>query len=324
MSVGPALARALASGRARYNTKVAQARHRWPDFDTAAFAGFLRDTVDPLLEAVDAVATEQVHAVATAACDFAIELVARRLAGTHSHQPWVERAWREVAPRYARLLAAEPQALLSGLANAVVQLGQWPQVRVAGWLDAMQAHAGGVADLEQWRALGQLLAWRAGMAHYRAGALAATDRLPEALALAALDAPPGADWPSLRAALLADPWHTPHGRAHGLPPEGMQIGAFSGFGGPFLQPPTLRVAHAGFLVSSGERHYLLQADIHGAVLLPATKAQFDAATPGTTAVPRGYAAALGWPAQDIVGIGNVHTLALATPCSHVIALFPRP
>lgn len=323
MGVSAPLARALAAGRSRFNARVAETRHRHPGFDSAAFAGFVGSALDRVVLAVEAVAPERVPAVTMIAYDIALSLVAQGLAGAGARQPWVEQVWLELAPRHATLLAAQPQAVLGALGNAVIQLGQWPQARVAEWLQQMTALADEVADLAQLRALGQLLAWRAGMAHYRRGALAAADILPPALALAALDADPSSDWPTLRTALLADPWHTAQGRGHGLPATGVQIGAFSGFGGSFAQPPELRAAAEGFFVRSAQRHHLLIADIHGAVLLPASAAEFDAAPATAVTAPSQHTASLGWPREQLAAVADAHTLALSSPYTHAIALFPR-
>jgi hypothetical protein len=323
MAVSAPLARALAAGRSRFNARAAETRHRHPGFDSAAFAAFVGSALDRVVLAVDAVAPERVYAVTIAGYDIALSLVGQGLAGPGARQPWVEQVWLELAPRHANLLAAQPQALLGALGNAVIQLGQWPQVRVADWLQWMTALAGEVTELAQLRALGQLLAWRAGMAHYRRGALAAANILPPALALAALDADPTGDWPALRDALLADPWHTAQGRGHGLPTTGVQIGAFSGFGGSFAQPPELRATTEGFFVRSAQRHHLLIADIHGAVLLPATAAEFDAAPATAVTAPSQHAVSLGWPREQLAAVTDTHTLALSSPCTHAIALFPR-
>jgi hypothetical protein len=320
MAVSAPLARALAAGRSRFNARAAEVRHRHPGFDDDAFAGFVGSALDRVVQAVDAVAPERVHAVAIAGYDMALDLVAQGLAGPGARQPWVDQVWLELAPRHAGLLAAQPQAVLGALGNAVIQLGQWPQVRAADWLQWMTALAGEVAELAQLHALGQLLAWRAGMAHYRRGALTAANILPPALALAALDADPASDWPALRDALLADPWHG----AQNLPDSGVQIGAFSGFGGHFAQPPELRAADEGFMVRSADRHRLLLADRHGAVLLPASAAEFEAASTSQVTPPPQHVAAPGWPRDSLLAVADVHTLALSSPCTHAIALFPRP
>lgn len=323
MAISEPLARALDGGRSHFNARVVETRHRHPGFDTAAFAGFLAEAVDPVVLAVEAVAAERTNAVVYTAYELALSLVAQGMAGAAARQPWLDRTWRELAPRHAQLISAQPRAMLGALSNAAIQLGQWPQVRVEQWLQRMSALADQVTDLDQLRALGQLLAWRAGMAHYRRGALAAADSLPPALALAALGAPPGSQWPALRDALLADPWHTAQGRAHGLPSQGVQIGAFTGFGGRFAQPPQVRAEAEGFVVRSVDRHFLLIADIHGAVLLPADEATFKAASARSAVLPAPHRAALGWPDDQLTAVADAHTLALSSPYTHAIALFPR-
>jgi hypothetical protein len=323
MAVSDPLARALSNGRRRFNARVAETRHRHPGFDDAAFVDFLAGAVDRVVLAVDAAAPGCVQGVVDASYDMALGLVAQGLVGSGARQPWLDRVWLELAPRLARLIAAQPQAVLGALSNAAIRLGQWPQVRVDQWLRQMNALAGDVADLAQLRALGQLLAWRAGMAHYRRGALAAAETLPQALALAALDAPPDSDWTALRAALLADPWHTAQGRAHGLPATGLRIGAFTGFGGHFARPPQVRALDEGFVVRSADRCFLLQADIHGAVLLPGGSTEFEAASGRSVPAPDRHLAALGWPREGVAAVADAHTLALSSPLTHAIALFPR-
>lgn len=323
MAISEPLARVLAGGRSRFNARVAETRHRHPGFDTAAFAAFLGYALDPVIVAVHTLDPERVAVVTHTAYELALSLVAQGVTGSSARQPWLDRVWRELAPRYVALIAAQPQAVLAALSNAAIQLSQWPQVRVEEWLQQMNALADQVTDLVQLRALGQLLAWRAGMAHYRSGALAAANLLPPSLALAALDAPLDGDWPALRDALLADPWHTPQGHAHGLADDGIHIGAFTGFGGYFAQPPQVRAEAEGFVVRSAGRHFLLFVDIHGAVLMPADAATFEAASATKAAVPEAHLVALAWPKEQLISVADKHTLAVASPYTHTIALFPR-
>lgn len=323
MTVSAPLARVLAEDRCGFNARIASTRKLHPGFDTSAFATFLDETVDQIVLVIEAVAPERVQAVTTVAFDMALDLVAHGLAGPRAHQPWATRAWEDVAPHYASLIAAQPEAVLGALGNAVMQLSRWPQVRIVDWLDGMTRLAGQVSGLTQMQALGQVLAWRAGMAHYRHGALAAAQNLPPALALAALGADPDDNWPDLHAALLEDPWHTAQGRAHGLPATGIEAGAFSGFGGSFAQPPQVRAAGEGFVVCSADRYQHLVVDINGAVLLPASKEQFDAATTATAPAPTPLITARGWPHEGLACAADAHTLAITTPFSHHVALFPR-
>ena len=159
---------------------------------------------------------------------------------------------------------------LGMLSNAAIHLGGVAGARTRQWQDEMAAIAPQVATLAQLRAVGQVLAWRAGVAHFRLGAIAAADTLPPALALAAFGEPQ-LDWPSLARATVA--------RSPGAAmPDGIEFGAFAGLGGEFATPPQVRATDDGFIVSAGERFYLLVADAHGAVLHGASADEYAQAS----------------------------------------------
>lgn len=159
---------------------------------------------------------------------------------------------------------------------------------------------------------------------FRLGAIAAADSLPPALALAAFGQSQ-LDWPSLRAQLLAQPWHGN--------PDGVEFGAFAGLGGQFATPPLVRATDDGFIVSAGERFYLLVADAHGAVLHGASEDEFAQASTEVPASVRLDGAslqfgarrlALDLPAGAIALAANAHTMAVTSPYTHAIRLLPLP
>ncbi len=316
-----ALADVLAAGRTRFNAQVAEARHRYPGFDTAAFAGFLRDTLAPLAEAV---APERIGAVVLAGFALGLQLVGQGLAGPGARDGIVDRAWRAGAAPLAPLIGSAPQETLGVLSHALLQLGRWPGVRRETWLQRLLELAPQVENIAVLRALGQVLAWRAGMAHYRDGALRAAEGLPPALASAALGDPamPAA---TLLERYRADPWW----RADGPVYEGLEAGGFSGFGGSFAVPPEVRAGARDFVVRSGERCHALLADVHGAVLIGAETAEFEAAPAGASALPPraqhaldAAGAKLGLPTEGLRFALSAHTLAVSSPYSHLIRLLP--
>ena len=320
--ISPAFAAILASGRAQFNGRAAEARRRFPSLDMAAFGVFLHDGVDPLVAAVAAAAPERAGSVTLAAYDMALELVGHGLAGPAAKNPFLNTVWRELAPALAPLLATAPIEVLGMLSNAAIHVGGVAGARPAQWQRELAALAPQVATLAQLRAVGQVLAWRAGVAHFRQGALAAADTLPHALALAAFGEP-GAHWPQVHAQLLDYPWR---GNA-----EGREFGSFSGLGGDFGTPPQVRATPDGFVVRSAERHYLLVADAYGAVLHGATAEEYAQAQTGVPASVRVDGAsvhigarsiALDLPAGDIALAANAHTLAITSPWTHAIRLLP--
>ncbi|MDO8050483.1 hypothetical protein O3301_18655 [Janthinobacterium sp. SUN211] len=320
--ISPAFATILASGRAQFNGRAAEARRRFPALDMAAFGAFLHDGVDPLVVAVAAAAPERVGGVTLAAYDMALELVGHVLAGPVAKNPFLNSVWRELTPSFAPLLSTAPVDVLGMLSNAAIHIGAVAGARPAQWQAGMAAVAPQVGSIAQLRAVGQVLAWRAGVAHFRQGALAAADTLPHALALAAFGEP-GAQWPQVHAQLMANPWR---GNA-----EGREFGAFTGLGGDFATPPQVRATLYGFVVRSAERHYLLVADAYGAVLHSATAQEFELAQTGVPASVRldgatvhvgARSIALDLPAGDIALAANAHTLAITSPWTHAIRLLP--
>jgi hypothetical protein len=322
--ISPAFAAILAGGRAQFNARAVEARRRFPALDMAAFGAFLHDGVDPLVVAVAAAAPERVGGATLAAYDMALELVGHGLAGPAAKTSFLNTVWRELAPSFAPLLATAPVEVLGMLSNAAIHIGAVAGARPAQWQAGMAAVAPQVGSVAQLRAVGQVLAWRAGVAHFRLGALAAADTLPPALALAAFGEP-GAHWPQVHAQLMANPWR---GNA-----EGREFGRFSGLGGDFGAPPQVRAMPDGFgfAVRSAERHYLLVADAYGAVLHSATAQEFEQAPSampssvrldGATVHVGARSIALDLPAGDIAIAANAHTLAITSPWTHAIRLLP--
>ncbi|OHV96556.1 hypothetical protein AKG95_17680 [Janthinobacterium lividum] len=320
--ISPAFASILAGGRAQFNARAVEARRRFPSLDMAAFGAFLLDGVDPLVVAVAAAAPERVGGATLAAYDMALELVGHGLAGPAAKNPFVNTVWRELAPQFSPLLATAPVEVLGMLSNAAIHIASVAGARPAQWQTGMTAVAPQVGSVAQLRAVGQVLAWRAGVAHFRQGALAAADTLPPALALAAFGEP-GAQWPQVRAQLLDYPWR---GNA-----DGREFGSFTGLGGNFGTPPQVRATDDGFIVRSAERHYLLVADAYGAVLHSATAQEFEQAQTGMPVDVRldgatlhigARSIALDLPAGDIALAANAHTLAVTSPWTHAIRLLP--
>lgn len=309
-------AKVLSAGRSQFNKQVAEARRRYPAFDTAAFAEFLQTGVDPLVRAVAAVNSDRVPQVVLAAYGTALELSAQSLAGPKARSEGVNQVWRELAPRFAHLIAHSPADVLGLLTNAVVHLEKAATARPAQWLAELAEFAPQVESVAHLQALGQLLAWRAGLAHFRLGALAATDWLPAPL-LAEIFGVDLDEWPAARDAMLADPWWDAARHF-----SGVEIGAFSGFGGDFAEPPQLRACDDGFLVKSGERYFLLVADVHGAILHATSEDEFAAAAHASWPAPAPLSVDLDLPPQQLTVIRNAHTLAVTSPFTHAIRLLP--
>lgn len=270
MSVSSALAKVLAAARPSFNARVAAVRRSQTGFDEQVFSAIVTGLLDPVVVSVEAAAPDRTAAVVDAGFNIALTMAARRLAGPGARRDVVDRLWREVLPALAGPVSERPRALMGGLTNAVLNIAATPGARPGDWL-AMMTQVAPMVTGDTLLQIGQVLAWRAGMSHYRDGALQAADALPPETSLALLKAK--GDWAKVRARLAADRWWRPDSAAAD---NEARIGGFTGFGGPFPQPPQVRAGLDGFVVRSGDRTLLLIADAYGATLHPVTPESFDA------------------------------------------------
>ncbi len=221
------LASVLRSARDLFNAQFAAARRLFPELDADQFRGFLVEVVDPLAVAVDAVCPERVAEVVMSAYQLGLELLGKRLIGFGGKSGIVGEGWRTLAAAAAPVMASFPDRALSAVANALLQLANTPGARPNQWIHDLGTIAPRCPDLETLLAAGQVLAWRAGLAHYRAGALAVADSLPGDLALLAVGAT--GDWAAIRKRLEEDPWFVPEPSL--ARPVAREVGAFRGLGG---------------------------------------------------------------------------------------------
>lgn len=334
MALSPAFVQALTAGRPQFNARVAEARHRYPGLDNAAFGTFLTDHVDPLVVAVAAVAPDDVGRVVVTAYDVALDLVGQGLVGPGARSAFLNRIWSDVVPSYARLIAHDPLAVLGALVNAALNVEKIAGARAQAWLGSMRSAAPSIESIAHLHAVGIVAAWRSGLAHLRAGAIRAANELPEALALSLVGAATAGHWSGVHDRLLADPWWVPDEADDARLHRRSEIGAYIGLGGSFCVPPQVRATQDGFVVRSGERYGFLVADAFGAVLHPATADEFERADDKLSGPDRPRLRGnrieldcgqvdLDLPAEGLALAANAHTVAVTSPYTHAIRLLPR-
>jgi hypothetical protein len=328
--ISQAFADVLAAGRSGFNHRVREAQRIFPAFRADAFLQFLEEGVDGVAGAVAQVDRTRLPAAVLAAYDVALALAGRSLVGPTARSQALAAAWRGLFPSLARLIAAQPAQVLGMLSNAVIHLEGIGGARVGQWTEELAALAPHLESVEQLRIAGQVLAWRAGAAHFRAGAIAAAAALPEALALRAFGACGWGSWQSFRDDIEHDPWW---GGADLHAMRERHLGSFSGLGGQFAMPPEVRAAGDAFFVKSGDRHFLLIADAYGAVLQPAGAEEFehasavqprcDHALRDGMLVVGSQRIALDVPEPGLAVCATVATIAIASPYTHALRLVAR-
>lgn len=241
----------LAHRRERYNAAYAMARRLRPRLDGEQFLHNLRTLVAPILAELDAGAgvplVEPLY-------DLCLELTGADLFG---RSPAVSEVWRRLLPQAGAVLAESPRRLAAALTNAAYNMEREDLVHLDAWFSKMESCRGLCSGAEEWLQVGQVLAWRYGMAHFRESAIAVGQSLPSELRYSL--AP---NWDSE----VRDPWHSLRA-AYQKPGVVRRLGSFQGFGGKFRQPPWVAYAGDGrFLVEDGTESWLLNADAYGATL----------------------------------------------------------
>jgi hypothetical protein len=335
--VSEAFASVLRSGRAEFNKRFAEGRRLYPELNGAAFSEFLERTADTLVLAISKVAPDRVAEVAMAVYDVGLELVGQKLAGPGARHEIIEEGWRRVLVPGASIISTAPERCIRSISNALHHLASTPGAQPDQWIATLEKYGPQCGTPDALLSLGQLAAWKAGLAHFRQGAIAAADAIPSSIVLAALGAPPSNDWTDIRKKLMADPWFDPvtltaEGNDQNSTLRVMaQVGGFRGFGGFFLEPPEIASDGEHFLVRSGEECWLLTADLFGATFHRASVPEFEVAHQNVK-LPPGLQISdskLLWGGQrfEIPSLGrftsaaaNATTLALTSELTHSVIL----
>ena len=330
LRVNEALASVLRSGRSEFNAQFAEARRLYPKLDGAAFLEFLRADVNPLIEALGQTQTDGAVNVVMAAYEAGLELVGQNLIGPGARNGWLNEAWRRVLRAAPGRLAEAPARVIGAVSNVVHNLTTTPGARPEEWIAGMEKLGPECRDVTTFLRLGQVLAWKSGLAHFRKGAIAEADSLPAALALAAVGAAEEAGWSKVRNRLMDDPWCNPAKTQTGVRLV-KEAGAFRGFGGLFVEPPHVAAAGEHFLVRSGQESWLLTADLFGATFHRSSLPDFESAAKQTR-LPAGLKVAdskvvygnrrVELPAMGkcISAAANGTTLALTFELTHAVLL----
>lgn len=157
---------------------------------------------------------------------------------------------------YPGFVLANPPLMLACWVNALVQLCRHPGARPQQWLDDLLLWGGQSQDLQEFLKLGQVLAWRAGLAHYRQGALSVLSQLSPGLQASLLLGQSLEHW-------RASPWckgQTPQ-------PPSLHLceltAGFAGWGGQLLGLPELSWQADHLMVSDSAQGWHVFRDAWG-------------------------------------------------------------
>lgn len=328
-------ARLLADNRTRFNSKFIEARHYSPRLGPEAFSQHLLTAVAPIVEAVHSHAPEQTAAIAELLYDLSLDLVAHDLLGPEARYPHLAKGWATLLPRLARFIILAPRRVIGSITNALYNLSAAPGARPREWLEMMLTLAEHCADVEALLTVGQIAAWRAGLAHYRLDALKLSEKLAApnpALAHLALGLPNAADLSSALSQLRVNPWVHPASITQSpITNHQLQIvsrvGAFRGFGGLFMAPPLVMVEDGRLVVWEGDNFWWLMADAFGATFTRCGEPSLKEKDSGIFKIDSKGKATHGKLSRafpELAGATSAaslpHTLAVTTALSHAVIL----
>ncbi len=316
--------------RAFFNQLYADAQWRYPRLEGEQFSAFLLAAVDPLSAAIDStghtIDREWLSIVYTAA----LELVSHKLAGPAAVSPWHNQLWQQFAKLPALLLLA-PE-LGAELSNCLHHVLHHPGGAPQHWLASIGRCAPYCQTPDQLRQVAQIAAWTAGLAHYRHSALSLLPCLGDHLCSPLFNLSEHSEtWPKLFQQLQENPWTQVRNKGLTAPAPLLSCGAFSGFGGVFMQPPRVGCVDQQLFAISDQECWELYADAFGSSLQAVPRpAELNLATcyPDQVAfsdqqlrTPQGSFSLAGY--GDITSACYCHqTLAVTTSLSHAILLVP--
>jgi hypothetical protein len=258
----------VADHRESLNERFAARLRGGARIDVAAFFTHLRETVEPLLQAVHAHFAERSPAVLTALYDASLDLFAASLLGPETKLPAMLRVWTDLLPNAVGLLAREPVSLVGCLCNALYQVAQQRGTQIDLWLKRMRMLLPLCSSLAEVVDAGSVTAWQAGMPQYRVPALETSARMKPKIASIALGLAEDTALSAIIESLTQNRWFRipSAGEASsstGLLPVG-QAGAFIGFGGLFSHTPKVRCSGERLIVSVDDRiHWQMIGDAYG-------------------------------------------------------------
>ncbi len=335
------LVQSLRREREGLNARFAARRLAGTVIDGPSLLEHLRDRVAPILRSVHAAAPGRTDAVLVTLYEVSLDLLASALIGPSAKHPHVTDAWLRVLPPAARWVAEDPLRVAGCVSNAICRVAGHRGARPEEWIVRMASLARECESLRQWLDCGRVAAWLAGLVQFRRIALETVARLPRKTAAAVLGLPAETTAESLSEGLRrlsGNPWCSvesafAESRSEGPPACVRSAGAFRGFGGEFLRPPTVRAVGDRLYATDGHGTWRLMADVYGTWLCrtadpppgagsarPATVTLADDGTVRWDGTSVRFTALAGASACAWDGF----TLAVTTPTSHHVVLIGRP
>jgi hypothetical protein len=254
----------LSEMREQLNTRFRQRIAVGARIDPAFWLRHVEQFIAPIVEKVHGCAPDRSKETLLALYEVGLDLAALgHFSESGGSKPLVE-LWQETLPSFVQVMSLSPKVVLSSLCNAVLYLDQYSHSKAEAWLGLLRRTGVWCQSPEQLLHSGKFLAWTAGLAHFRHGALEIASELPWRVLLEPLGAPPSFSEEETRAflkSLAINPW-SPLVLNTDIR-EVARCGNFRGLDGPFFRPPIAYLRNGSIHVTDEQCHWRLHADRFG-------------------------------------------------------------
>lgn len=175
--------------------------------------------------------------------------------------------WDKALPDLASILAKNPKQVAGKLSNGVLSIAKSQSGSVQVWLDCLKRIAGKLNSVDELLRAGEVAAWVAGLPEYRTAALEIAKQLPAQIMAGIFNLP--GDLSEIALSKLLQSWRENPWQSldSGQEATGVRLvarcGAFQGYGGVFLFPPTVFEQDRHIFASDGKSVWMLLADGFG-------------------------------------------------------------
>jgi hypothetical protein len=258
------------------NQMVASVRHQYPNLNLDDFNWFLTDCLDPVVRTLDGQSNQITFHIAHVGFKYGLELASFNWLKVETKKALLFKVWNDLYPRVDSVLKESPSELFAGTSNSLNNILAFGEDKPNVWLDLMIKSCDEISSIEQFKVIGVVAAWLAGLAQYRDIALQKINELPDAVTRKLFKLSDSHDLNYHFDQLKTSRWFEPQ-QIKTSPTatirEKYRIGKCSFFGGDFPLPPKIFVEGDQLYVLSDTHIWRLYADSFGATLIPSDNLQ---------------------------------------------------
>ena len=270
-SIPAVLQRTLEIQRDRLNALYRSRVKLGAKIDPHVFSEHVRTRIGNSIAAIEKVLPEKSRLATVELYEVSLELFAAGHFGEGTRNPLLSTLWDWLMPKIATQLARDPRQVAGCLSNAMIQIELQSSQSAERWIRMIAQTSQHTESVDELLVLGKVAAWVSGMSHYRRSALAAVRLLPARAVASLFGLNPDADENMVRnhlSKLDENPWFHSKDGQHPQELELRQValcGAFRGFGGAMMKPPSVAAIDDKLMVSDGQHVWQIFADQFGSI-----------------------------------------------------------